>query len=69
MTVGDYGGNRQHYRIQRLERPGSGAWAQACLEQGLVGMIHWCPRGALLAQLPGTTLRSMFLAREGVWCP
>jgi hypothetical protein len=56
MTVGDYGGNRQHYRIQRLERPGSGAWAQACLEQGLVGMIHWCPRGALLAQLPGTTL-------------
>jgi hypothetical protein len=65
MAAGDYGGNRQHYRIQWLERPGSGAWTEACSEQGLAEMICWCPGGALLAQLPGTTLRAMFWPREG----
>lgn len=48
-------------------RSGSGACAEACSEQDLAGMICWCPDGALLAQLPGTTLRAMFLER--VWCP
>lgn len=28
-------------------------------------MICWCPGGALPAQLPGTTLRSMLLIEEG----
>lgn len=28
-------------------------WVEACSEQGLAGMIYWCPRGALLARLPG----------------
>ncbi len=35
-----------------LERPGPGAWVEAWSEQGLAGMIYWCPGGALLAQLP-----------------
>jgi hypothetical protein len=43
-------------------------WVEACSEQGLAGMISWCPGGALLARLPGTTLRVMLLI-EGVWCP
>jgi hypothetical protein len=52
-------------QLARTSRP----WGlvEVFLVQGLAGTIWWCPGGALLVQLPGTTLRLMFLT-EGVRC-
>lgn len=60
-------GNRRHYHIQWLERPGSGAWVEACSEWGLAGMICWCPGGALLAHV--ARYYAAMLLTEGVSCP
>jgi hypothetical protein len=53
--------NRQHYRIQWLERPGPGAWAEACPGRNRTGMIYWRWGGAMVTQAMGTTLRVMLL--------
>lgn len=59
--------NQQHYRVQWLEHPGSGAWEKPARD-GVGRERSANVAAAHFGRVPGTTLRAMFLT-EGVQYP